>query len=138
MYVETARCDLKLPGCLFPSPPSSPLISFPPPPDFLLPSRRLTFWNVLNVPARFTSKLRVFLHRITKKIVPSAAGGWGGGGGREGVNLGSLAGAGMNPKWQRLQRSNVLPHFNQAKSRRRRRREVLEIPNSPTVSPNLD
>lgn len=81
MYVETARCDLKLPGCLFPSPPSSPLISFPPPPDFLLPSRRLTFWNVLKVPARFTSKLRVFLHRITKKIVPSAAGGWGGGGG---------------------------------------------------------
>lgn len=37
-----------------------------------------------------------------------------------------------------LWRSNVLPHFNQAKSRRRRRREVLEIQNSLTVSPNLD
>lgn len=71
--------------------------------------------------------------RLTKKIVPSAPGGEAGG-----VNFGSLAGAGLNLKWKRRRRSNVLPHFNQAKSRRRRRREVLEIPNSPTVSPNLD
>lgn len=72
----------------------------------------------------------MFLHRITKKIVPSAAGG--------GVNLGSLAGAGLNPKWERLRRSNVLPHFNQAVEASAETREVLEIPTLPTVSPNLD
>ena len=63
------------------------------------------------------------------------------GGGSVKLQNQSLAGAKLNLKCKLIWRSNMLQplyHFNQAKSRHWQSREVLEIPNSPNASSNLD